>query len=122
MSCRNDKVSDVLVVLGVMRGDVHENYRNSTERRKDAVNTVAESELLAGRYKNFYSARTTIHDACARRLKPDIQNIRDFDELTDQWLRENSMKLRDILLIHSKSQSQCMEIDAFFIARKEIKP
>ena len=116
MPYRNDKVSDVMAVLTVMRNEFERtsNYRDSTELRREAVKDVAETELSAKRYKNQDSALKTIHDACARRLKPDIGNIRDFDRLTDQWLRQNSMRLKDILLRHSKSRSQHAEVTKFF--------
>ena len=116
MPYRNDKVSDVMVVLTVMRNKfkITPNCRYFTELRREAVKDVAETELSAKRYKNQDSARKTIHDACARRLKPDIGNIRDFDELTELWLRQNSMQLKDILLRHSKSPSQCAEVTKFF--------
>jgi hypothetical protein len=112
----NDKVINVMAVLTVIRNEFEKtpNCRYSTELRKEAVNDVAETELIAKRYKNQDSALKTIHDACARRLKPDIGNIRDFDGLTEQWLRQNSMQLKDILLKHSKSHSQSVEVTKFF--------
>ena len=115
MPYRNDKVSDVIAVLTVMRNEFKRtsNYRGSTELRKKAVKDVAEKELelSAGRYKDERSAFNTIHDACARRLKLDI---RDFDGLTDQWLCQNPTRLKDILLKHSKSRSQHDEVTKFF--------
>lgn len=116
MPYRNDKVSDVMAVLTVMRNEfkITSNYRNTTQLRKEAVEDVAETELRAKRYKNQDSALKTIHDACARRLKPAVGSIRDFDTLADQWLRQNSMRLKDILLRHSKSRSQRAVVTDFF--------
>lgn len=116
MPYRNDKVRDVVAVLEVMRNEFKRtpNYCNSTELRKEAVKEVAEAELRVKRYKNLDSALKTIHDACARRLKPQVSNIKDFDSLVDQWLRQNSMKLKDILLSHSDSPPQQAGVAGFF--------
>jgi len=113
MPYRNDKVSDVMAVLKVMKKGFKRtsNYCDFTELRRKAVKDVAETEYSKGRFMNQDSARKTIHDACARRLK---HNIADFDRLTEQWLRQNSMQLKDILLRHSKSPSQCAEVTKFF--------
>ena len=122
MSYRNDKVSDVISVLAVMRDEFNRTprYRNTTELRKDAVNEIAESELLAKRYKNQDSASKTIHDACAHRLRPDVGCMRDFDELADEWLRRKSMILKDILLKHSDSQSQRIVVSSFFADKIDV--
>jgi hypothetical protein len=111
-----DKLSDVIAVLTNMRNDLkrNANYRNTTELRKDAVNKFAESEFRAGRYKNLDSARKTVHDACARRLRPDVQDIGSFDELADQWLRNRSMKLIDILVEHSGGGLIVQKLFEFF--------
>lgn len=116
MSYQNDKVTDVMAVLTDIKGEFkrRNSYRNTTEMRKDAVRGVAESELRAKRYKNEASAQKTIHDACARRLRPEVANIADFDSLVDQWLRQRSMRLKDILLSHSKSRSQRAEVSQIF--------
>lgn len=116
MSYSKDKVRDVMAVLTLIRRefDQRRNYRNMTELRKDAVERMAEMELKGGRYKNRDSAIKTIHDACARRLKPDVANIMEFDRLVDKWLRENSMYLEQILLKHSNSLSQRAEVRQFF--------
>jgi hypothetical protein len=118
MSYKNDKVSDVLTVLASIRDDFNRyRNRNSTELRKDAVKDIAESELRATkRFKDLGSAEKCLHDACARRLRPDIYCINDFDEIVDQWLRNKSMKLREILLKHSESTSQVGMINEFFAA------
>ena len=117
MRYRKDKVSDVLAVLAIMRKEIKKasSYRDTTELRKEAVQEVAETELRANRYKNWDSAFKTIHDACARRLKPDVGNIAYFDVLADEWLRQNSEKLKDILLGHSESYSQRTLVNSFFI-------
>ena len=112
----NDKVSDVIAVLTIIRNEFRRasNYRDVTELRKDAIKEVADTELHAKRYKNRDSAEKTIHDACARRLKPDVGNISDFDRLVDQWLRNDSMVLRDILLRQAEYHSQRKAVADFF--------
>jgi len=116
MPYRNDKVRDVVAVLEVMRNEFRKTseYCSSTELRKGAVKEIAEAELQERRYKNQDSAFKTIHDACARRLRPQLSNIRDFDRLADHWLRQNSMKLKDVLLSHSESPSQRATVTEFF--------
>jgi len=116
MPFQNDKVGDVIAVLAIMRNK----YRNEssdrmvTKLRKDAVKSVAETELQSNRFMNFVSARETINDAFARRLQPDITDRKTFDELAGQWLRNNSMRLKDILLKHSTNHSQRAEVNKFF--------
>lgn len=116
MRYQNDKVSDIVAVLKTMRNEFRKtsDYRSSTELRKEAVKEVAEVELQEKRYKNQDSAFKTIHDACARRLRPQVSNIKDFDKLSDHWLHENSMKLKDVLLSHSESRSQRATMTDFF--------
>jgi len=116
MSYRDDKVSDVVAILAIMRNEFksRSSYYNSTELRKEAVKSLAENELRQKRYKNQDSAQKSIHDACARRLKPDVDNIKDFDRLVDQWLRQNSMRLKDILVKHAESRLQRLMVADFF--------
>jgi len=116
MHYRKDKVSDVLAVLAIMKKEIKKEsyFRDITVLRQEAVQEVAEIELRAKRYKNRDSALKTIHDACARRLRPDVDNIAVFDRLADQGLRRSSSKLRDILLRHSKSFSQRASVNDFF--------
>jgi hypothetical protein len=116
MPYRKDKVSDVLAVLAIMKKefDKRSSYKATADLRRDAVLEFAEIELSAKRYKNRDSARKTIHDACARRLKPDVDSIRFFDSLTDDWLRNDSSKLQNILLKHSGYYSQREMIKDFF--------
>lgn len=116
MHYRNEKVSDVVAVLAIMRNEFNSrsSHCNCTELRKETVKGLAENELLQNRYKNQDSAQKSIHDACARRLKPEVDNIRDFDRLVDQWLRQNSMRLKDILVKHSGSRSQRSMVADFF--------
>ena len=113
---QRDKVTDVMAVLKTISGEFNKskNYCNTTELRKEAVWLIAELELQARRYKNIDSAQKTIHDACARRLRPQVANIGDFDNLVDQWLRKNSMQLKDVLLGHAESRLQRSEVDKWF--------
>ncbi|MFY9193025.1 MAG: hypothetical protein WAO06_09205, partial [Tenuifilaceae bacterium] len=108
--------STVLSVLALMRDEFNKSpdHRNTTELRKEAVQVFAEKELRSKRFKNKTSAINTIHDACSRRLKPDVDNITDFDNLVDQWLRKNSKILKDILLGHAESNSHRALVKIFF--------
>src|SRR5688572_12403549 len=109
MSDRNNRVSDVGAVLKVMRNEFsrRSGYWEPNELRKYAVEEVAEVELQADRFIDYRSARNSIQDACTRRLKPDGNGtIRDFEKLAEEWLRQNSMDLKNILLNLSKSPSQ----------------
>ena len=116
MTHQKDKVSDVIEVLTVMKNEYQsfKNYQNTTNIRILATKIVAEIELGHNRYKNITSAKNTIHDALARRLKPDIKNIQKFDELADQWLRNGSMELKNILLGHTASKTQSSMVEIFF--------
>jgi hypothetical protein len=118
MADQNDKVSDVMAVLTIIRRKFKTTTSSCgfTELRREAVKDVAETEYNKGRFEHQYSAQKTIHDACARRLKLSITN---FDGLTEQWLRQNSMQLKDLLLKHSKSPSQCDEVTSFFDVEKK---
>ncbi len=111
-----EKVSDVLAVLAIMKKEIKKAsyYQDITKLRKEAVQEFAEVELSANRYKNMDSALKTIHDACVRRLKPDIDNIAAFDRFADQSLQHNSLKMKDILLRHSESYSQKAKVTEFF--------
>jgi hypothetical protein len=116
MPYKNDKVSDVLSILEIIRSECKRqfSYYNITELRKEAVKDMAKNELRQKRYKNKNSAEKSIHDACARRLKPDVDNIKDFDRLIDKWLQQNSMRLKDILIKHIGSRSQRFIVSEFF--------
>ena len=118
-----DKVSDVLAVLAIMNKEIKKasHYRDIKEFRMEAVQEIAEIELRANRYKNRDSALKTIHDACARRLRPDVQNIAVFDRLADQCLRRNSTILKDILLRHSDSYSQKAAVNEFFKESRSVQ-
>jgi hypothetical protein len=116
MPNRKDKITDVLAVLAYMKKTIKaaSSYREISELRKDAVQEVSAKEFHAGRYKNIDSASKTIHDACARRLRPDIDNISDFDMVADESLRKNSSKLQIILMTHSKSIEQLKLVNELF--------
>jgi hypothetical protein len=122
MLYQKDKVTDVVAVLLTIKDEYRRkgNYHNTTELRKNAVRNVAESELRAKRYKNEDSAQKTIHDACARRLRPEVENIVDFDRFVDHWLRQDSTRLKDILLAHSENRVQRAGVNQFF-EQKSIK-
>ncbi len=116
MPNRKDKITDILAVLAYMKKAIKSasSYRDISELRKDAVQEVSAIELHAGRYKNMDSASKTIHDACARRLRPDIDNISYFDKIVDESLRQNSSKLKVILMTHSKTVEQFKLVNELF--------
>lgn len=117
---QKDKITDVIAVLGRIRDEYKRriNYGDTKELRKEAVKLVAEAELLARRYKNMDSAHKTIHDACARRLRPQVRNIADFDGLVDLWRRQGSTMIRDIFVAHSEYQQQRELVDQLFKAEQ----
>jgi hypothetical protein len=116
MSLRKDKVSDVIAVLNIMKELFRSasRYCITTEVRKVAVSEYAARELSVGRFKNVSSSVNTIHDACARRLRPDIDNIEEFDEFVDQWRHGKSTKLKEILLGNANGSSQRILVTRFF--------
>jgi len=116
MSVHKDKVSDVIAILRLIKDKFTSsiNYRNLSELRKDAIRELAESELRIKRYKDERSAVETLRDACARRLRPDIVGIHDFDTLVRQWLFQDAMILKRILLKHSINTCQCVNIIKLF--------
>jgi hypothetical protein len=121
MRFRNDKVTDVVAVLSIIREKYRKRYGycNATELRKESIIDLAEFELRSGRYKNERSAIETIRDACTRRLKPNITGIRNFDRLVDEWLHGDSSTFKAILLKNSKRSSQQAEVSRFFEGVKQ---
>lgn len=116
MGLQKDLVSDILEVLSIIKTSKEKStkYVNITEVRKLSTEIVAEREFKKGRYRNYNSAKNTIHDALARRLRPDIENIEDFDNLVEQWFYKNSLELKDILLGHSVDSVQSSKVNKFF--------
>ncbi|SHI77874.1 hypothetical protein SAMN02745216_00486 [Desulfatibacillum alkenivorans DSM 16219] len=115
MYYQKDKVSDIISVLMVMKHEFGKKpYSDTSELRRDAVKEFAEREFRAGRYVSMNSAEKTVHDACARRLKPDVNGIKEFDEIADQWLHDESMRMAEILLNHSEDRSQLATVVVFF--------
>lgn len=116
MPVRDDKVTDVIAVLTLMKNEYRRESNNhtSTALRIDAVKSIAQAKFQSKRFKNFNSAQKSIHDACARRLKPDVADIAAFDELADLWLRDKSMRLKNILMQHANGVSRLGEVNAFF--------
>ncbi len=110
---REDKVSDVMAVLKVIRRKFKPTTSSYdlTKLRIETAKDFAETEYNKGRFEHQHSARETIHDAYSRRLKLSRPG---FDRLTGQWLRQNSMQLKEILLKHSNSPSQYAEVTSFF--------
>nr|WP_321466142.1 hypothetical protein [uncultured Desulfobulbus sp.] len=113
---KKDKVSDVVNVLKVIKHEWEKvgNRYSISDIRIDSVKVIADVEYNLGRYKNIKSAYHTIHDALARRLKPDIPNIAAFDTLTEKWLRDNSLELKQILLGYAQDREQRSIIEQLF--------
>ena len=116
MELQKDLVSDVLEVLSILKKTKNGNkkHTNITESRKLATEIIADKEFNSGRYRNYLSAKNTIHDALTRRLKPDINSIKEFDYLVEQWIYNNSNELEDILIGHSINSYQSSNIKHFF--------
>jgi hypothetical protein len=95
----NDKITNVTEVLWHMKA------RFDTPSSTRELRIFAEQEIAKGvslMYKNVTSAQKTIHDACARRLRPDIQNIKEFDNLISEWRFNKNKKLERIIQKHSQ--------------------
>lgn len=120
MKVENDKVHDVLCVLALMRNDFdkRKSPKDVSHLRLNAVESFAESELLAGRYQDRRSARNTVHSALVPRLRPDVMDIGQFDDLAARWLRDNSMKLKGVLLKYTDDPIRRDEVIAFFGERQ----
>jgi hypothetical protein len=111
-----DKISDILNVLSLMR-DKHRKGPNSSNTaflRIEAIKQLADEEFHKGRYKNSRSAEYTLLDACIRRLAPDINGVQSFDWHAGQWLNQNSVSLRDILMRRSSYRWQEQLVYQFF--------
>lgn len=89
------------------------------ELRRDAVRAYAEREHRSQRFKSMDSAEKSIHDACSRRLKPDVSSIDDFDRLLEGWLKKGSRSLAQVLYRHAKTHQQRELVRAFFDSSAE---
>jgi hypothetical protein len=95
----NDKISNVVAVLRFIKTRFHV-QASTTDLRKFAVEAVA--SLEDKKYKNSTSSMKTIHDACARRFRPDIKSMKHFDTLVDNWRNgKGSNPLQAILVKHA---------------------
>jgi hypothetical protein len=94
----NDKITNVITVLYRMKKGF-KSSRSTTDLRRSAVARIA--SLEARKYKNGTSSQKTIHDACARRFRPDIPNMKAFDVLADRWRYNQSGRLQRILQTHA---------------------
>jgi hypothetical protein len=122
MTVDNDRVSDVLHVLSIMRSDFTNvsHLVDVTRSRKTAVNAVAESGIENGRFKNgIVAAEKSIRDACSCRL--GFQRIREFDDLAEQWFRKGSMRLRDVVFQVANNLSRKNKVIEFFGADGSIR-
>ncbi|GEM_PF-2119754 len=113
----NDKIVDILAVLQIINNDFKKSNGeiDTTQIRQEAVKKVANKFLEERRFINYDSARKSIHDACVRRLFPDIRNVRQFDKVVSLWLRGNSKELKDILLRHCSTEYYVDKVELFFL-------
>jgi hypothetical protein len=114
MPYSNDKINDVITILAAIKRKYGERIDSpsSASLRLETIKELAENELLAGRFIDKRSGTESLRDACTRRIK--VSGIREFDSYIDQWLHENSMILRGILLQHSNTTSQRTLMIQFF--------
>lgn len=112
----DDKINDVLSVLKEIRDERTRNtsYASITELRKRAVKTVAEREFKSKRFSDIDSANKSIHDACVRRLKIEINNVSDFDKHVEDWLHGRTRRLQEILIKKAKNNEGTQKIKSFF--------
>ena len=114
-STMRDKIDDVLFVLKEIFNEIKGSIGNikATEIRRKAVKSVARTELAKkSRFKDFDSAKKSIHDACVRRLR--IDRVGEFDELIELCINQNSSQLQDILIKHATNKVQRSMISDFF--------
>ena len=111
-----DKISDVIAVLTIIEKEYKKSLYigNIRNFRILATEVIAEKEFKNKRFLNPRSAKNTIHDAMARRLRPDIKNIKEFDKLTTAWLSKGSVELKDTLQGHSNDRVEKSQLDTFF--------
>lgn len=114
MNYRNDKVSDALEVLAIMRSGVSVYSGAHSYRTADCgCETLCQERTSGGqKFKDEISAERTVADALARRLK--LKSIYAFDALAGQRLTSDSAALKDLLTSHSKDQSQRTLVRDFF--------
>lgn len=86
----------------------------TSELRKQAIRILAEEEYHRGRFKSLDSAIKTLHDACVRRLKPDVTTIEEFDDLLREWLRTGTGRMFDVLSRHARTDAHKRLVRAFF--------
>lgn len=113
----SDKIGDVLSVLKEIFNEIEGSTGNikATEIRRRAVKNVARTELAKNnRFKDFDSAKKSIHDACVRRLRPNISMVSDFDQLIELWINQDSSKLQDVLIKQTTNNVQRHMISDFF--------
>jgi hypothetical protein len=84
------------------------------ELRQSAIRAFAETEYQRGRFKTLDSALKTLHDACVRRLSPEVSSVAEFDELLGEWLSGRSDRLAKVLVQHARTQAHRELIRAFF--------
>jgi hypothetical protein len=110
-----DQFLDIVMVLLEARLEQQRSaaFVAPSELRKNAVRTFAEKEHQRGRFKNLDSAEKSIHDACVRRLNPDVKTIAEFDRLLADWLAGTPRRFRDILSRHARTEQHHSLITAF---------
>lgn len=72
--------------------------------RKQAIRSIAQTEVDAGRFANEKSAVNSIHDACGRRLR--YAQIERFDADVENWLNWQPDALREAILATVTTEEQ----------------
>lgn len=112
----NDKIGDILSVLQKIKTafEVSNSKADIAQIRREAIKSVANEQLTKNRFSDFDSAKKSIHDACVRRLKPDISTVVQFDQLITMWLCSDSIDLKTIILKNASTQFNVSKIEHFF--------
>ncbi len=112
----NDKIGDILSVLQEIKTAFEESNSkaNIAQIRREAIKSVADKHLAKGRFSDFDSAKKSIHDACVRRLMPDISTAVQLDQLITMWLCNDSCDLKTIILKNASTQFNVRKIEHFF--------
>lgn len=111
-----DKFVDIAMIAATARQMHADAYAfvPIDEIRRDAIHKVAEDQFRGGRYKSLESAEKTLHDACVKRLKPEVNSIEEFDALLEKWIRKGSTDLADALKRKATHPAQRELIRVFF--------
>jgi hypothetical protein len=82
--------------------------------RQSAIRGFGETEYQRGRFKTLDSAIKTLHDACVRRLSPEVGSVGEFDGFLGEWLSGKSNRLAMVLVRHARTEAHRELIRTFF--------